>query len=82
MAPMGRKKTTVYIDEELLRTAKVRAARSGKRDYEVFEDALRAYLEFDELIERVRSKSDLSEEEAIELANAEVRAHRAERRGQ
>ena len=37
---MVRKKTTVYIDEALLRAAKVAAARSGKREYEVFEEAL------------------------------------------
>jgi hypothetical protein len=29
---MARKKTTVYIDETLLRAAKVASARSGKRE--------------------------------------------------
>jgi predicted nucleotidyltransferase len=39
-----KRKTTVYIDEELLRAAKVRAAESGRKEYEVFEEALRDYL--------------------------------------
>jgi len=39
-----KRKTTVYIDDELLRAAKVRAAESGRKEYEVFEEALRDYL--------------------------------------
>jgi uncharacterized protein len=39
-----KKKTTVYIDDDLLRAAKVRAAESGRKEYEVFEAALRDYL--------------------------------------
>jgi predicted nucleotidyltransferase len=39
-----KRKTTVYIDDELLRAAKVRAAESGRKEYEVFEQALRDYL--------------------------------------
>lgn len=50
---MSRKKTTVYIDETLLRAAKVAAARSGKREYEVFEDALRRHLGFAGTLERI-----------------------------
>ena len=43
MAPK-RKKTTVYVDEELLRSAKILAARTDRKEYEVFEEALRSYL--------------------------------------
>ena len=64
---MERKKTTVYVEPELLRAAKVEAARTGKREYEVFEDALRAYLGF-EVVERAWARSNLSEEEALQLA--------------
>jgi hypothetical protein len=54
---MGRRKTTVYIDERLLAEAKVRAARSGQREHEVFEDALRRYLDLDlgDVLERIWS---------------------------
>lgn len=35
-----RKKTTVYIEEELLRATKLLAVCSSKKEYEVFEEAL------------------------------------------
>lgn len=80
---MTRKKTTVYIDEELLREAKVAAARSGKREYEVFEDALRRHLGFAGAIERIWRGVDPdqapSEEEAARVAAEELSALRAER---
>lgn len=41
---MARKKMTTYMDEDLLRSAKVLAARSDSKIYEVFEEALRRYL--------------------------------------
>lgn len=41
---MVRKKMTTYIDEDLLRSAKVLAAHRDSKIYEVFEDALRHYL--------------------------------------
>ncbi len=41
---MTKTKTTVYLDEDVLRGARVMAARTGKKDYEVVEEALRAYL--------------------------------------
>jgi hypothetical protein len=72
---MERKKTTVYVEPELLRAAKVEAARTGKREYEVFEDALRSYLGF-EVVERVWARSDLSEDEALELVYDELHAAR------
>lgn len=78
-----RKKTTVYIDEGLLRAAKIAAARSGKREYEVFEEALRKHLGFTEVVERIWagiSREDApSEEEAARLAAEELAAVRAER---
>jgi hypothetical protein len=72
---MGRTKTTVYIDPSLLRAAKVEAARTGKREYEIFEEALKVYLGF-EVVERTWDKSDLGEEEALKLAYEEVHASR------
>ena len=41
---MARKKTTVYLDEDVLRSARIAAARSGKRDSDVIEEALRTFL--------------------------------------
>jgi hypothetical protein len=74
-----KRKLTVYLDPEVARAAKVRAARLDKRDSEVIEDSLRAHLGIAALDEAQRV-STLSEDEALELANAEVHASRRERR--
>jgi predicted transcriptional regulator len=76
---MARRKTTVYLDEELLRATKVVAARTDRREYEIFEEALRDYLGITS-IEAIRRRSDLTEDEAMELAVAEVHAVRSERK--
>lgn len=60
-------RTTLTIDEEVLRAVKVRAARTGKGDSELIEEALRRDLGLD-LVERLWAHSRLSEDEAIELA--------------
>ncbi len=72
---MAKRKTTIYVEETLLRGAKVLAARTGKKDYEVLEDALRRHLGMD-VFDAVRSKSQLSEDEALELAYEAVRKTR------
>ena len=64
---MPRTRTTLTIDEEVLRAVKVRAARSGKGDSEVIEDALRRDLGLD-LLARVWSRDPLPEDEATALA--------------
>jgi hypothetical protein len=80
---MARKKTTVYIDETLLRAAKVAAARAGKREYEVFEEALRRHLGFAGAIEQIWAgispEQAPSEEEAARIAAEELDAVRTER---
>ncbi len=76
-----RRKTTVYIAEDLLRGAKVAAAREGKKEYEIFEEALRRYLGL-ETIGQVRARSQLSGDEALALAYRELHAaRRPARRG-
>lgn len=75
MSTMTRSKTTVYIDADVLRAAKIEAARTGQREYEVFEKALREYLGF-EIIERTWARSELSEREAFDLAYDEIHAAR------
>ena len=64
---MSKVRTTLTIDEEVLRAVKVRAARSGKGDSEVIEDALRRDLGLD-LLARIWAQNELSEEEAQRLA--------------
>ena len=64
---MARVRTTLTVDENVLRAVKVRAARTGKGDSQVIEDALRRELGFD-LLERIWARSDMPEDEAIALA--------------
>ena len=64
---MPKVRTTLTVDEKVLRAVKVRAARTGKGDSQVIEDALRRELGFD-LLERIWARSDMPEDEAIALA--------------
>ena len=64
---MSKVRTTLTIDEEVLRAVKVRGARTGKGDSEVIEDALRRELGFD-LLERLWQREDVGEEQASALA--------------
>jgi hypothetical protein len=64
---MSKVRTTLTIDESVLRAVKVRAARSGRGDSEVIEDALRRDLGLD-LLERMWERNELPEREAMELA--------------
>lgn len=78
---MAKTRTTVTLDEDLLRAVKIKAARTGKRDSEVIEESLKRDLgvdELDALWDRVKNR--LSEEEAMELALTELHAMRAEKR--
>lgn len=64
---MGKVRTTLTVDEDVLRAVKVRAARSGKGDSEVIEEAVRRHLGLD-LLDRLWAKNDLAEDEAMALA--------------
>jgi hypothetical protein len=72
-----RTKTTVYIDSELLRAVKIAAARTGKKEYMIVEEALRRFLGF-ELLQRVpgQTSRELDEDEALDLAYRELREAR------
>lgn len=74
----SKRKVTVYLDPEVARATKVRAARLDKRDSEVIEDALRAHLGIAAL-DTAQRLSTLDEEEALTLADAELHAARRER---
>ena len=67
----------MYLEDGLLRAVKVAAARTGQREYQVVEQALRNYLGL-ELLERVGSRSSLGERDALALAYGEL--HRSRRR--
>ncbi len=64
---MTKTRTTLTIDEEVLRAVKVRAARTGKGESEVIEEAVRRDLGLD-LMEQLWSRNDMPEEEAMTLA--------------
>jgi hypothetical protein len=64
---MPKVRTTLTIDEDVLRAVRVRAARSGQRDSEVIEEAVREKLGLD-LLQRIWEKAELSEDEALVLA--------------
>jgi hypothetical protein len=73
---MPKVRTTLTIDETVLRAVKVRAARSGMGDSEVIEEALRRELGLD-LLERLWQRNELDEADAASLA---VEAQHATRR--
>jgi hypothetical protein len=64
---MPKVRTTLTIDDEVLRAVKVRGARTGKGDSEVIEEALRRQLGFD-LLDRLWAGTDMVEDEANTLA--------------
>jgi hypothetical protein len=64
---MAKVRTTLTIDDAVLTAVKVRAARTGRGDSEVIEEALRRDLGLD-LLDRLWERSELSEEGASRLA--------------
>lgn len=64
---MSKVRTTVTLEDEVLRAVKIRAARLGRGDSEVIEASLRRDLGLD-LLDRLWAKNDLSEGEATALA--------------
>jgi hypothetical protein len=76
---MTKVRTTLTVDAEVLRAVKVRAARTGKGDSQVIEDALRRDLGLD-LLDRLWGRNQLSEKEATALAMEAQHAVRARRR--
>lgn len=64
---MPKVRTTVTLDDEVLRAVKIRAARLGRGDSEVIEASLRRDLGL-EVLDRLWAKNDLSESDAAALA--------------
>jgi hypothetical protein len=63
---MSKVRTTLTVDADILRAVKVRAARTGKGDSEVIEEALRRDLGL-ELLDRIWAANRLAEDEALTL---------------
>ena len=76
---MAKTRTTLTIDDDVLRAVKVRAARTGKGDSEVIEEALRQHLGLD-LLDRLWARNDLTEQQAMDLAVEAQHATRRHRR--
>ncbi len=72
---VARRATTLYLDDEILQAARAAAARSERDESGVVEDALRNYLGL-EVVEEVWRRSDLSEAQALALADQEKHAAR------
>jgi Ribbon-helix-helix protein, copG family len=74
---MAKARTTVTLDERVLRAVRIKAARTGRRDSDVIEEALRRELGLD-LLDRIWESADLDEDEAMRLAvEAQHEARRA-----
>ena len=76
---MPKTRTTLTIDDGVLRAVKVRAARTGKGDSEVIEEAVRAHLGLD-LLDRLWQRNDMNEDDAVALAVEAQHAARRRRR--
>jgi gamma-glutamyl:cysteine ligase YbdK (ATP-grasp superfamily) len=79
---MTKTRTTVSLDETVFRAVKVKAARTGKRDSEVIEEAIRRDLGLDDLAEIWAKVTPAEEQEGRDLAASELRAVRKEKRDQ
>lgn len=76
---MPKVRTTLTIDEDVLRAVKIAAARTGRGDGEVIEAAVRRDLGLD-LLDRLWARNDMPEAEATALAVEAQHRTRPERR--
>jgi metal-responsive CopG/Arc/MetJ family transcriptional regulator len=82
LSRMARRKTTVYLDDDLLTATKVVAASSARSESDVVADALRAYLKGDvakaaaaevrAVMQRVTKRGPADEATAMKVALDEV----------
>ncbi len=76
---MAKVRTTLTIDEYVLRSVRIRAARTGVSDSAVIEQSLRRDLKLD-VLDQLWSSAKMSEGEASELALEAQHATRPRRR--
>jgi gamma-glutamyl:cysteine ligase YbdK (ATP-grasp superfamily) len=79
---MSKTRTTVSLEEDVFRAVKIKAARTGKRDSEVIEEALRRDLGLDALAQLWAKITPAPEDEGLKLAYDELHAMREERRAE
>ena len=77
---MTKVRTTLTIDEDVLKWVKIRAARSGVSDSAVIEESLRRDLKLD-VLDELWEAATLSEAKASELAVEAQHATRPRKRG-
>ncbi len=75
---MPKVRTTVTLDERVLRAVKVKAARTGRGDSELIEEVLRKDLGLD-VLDRLWAVNDMAEDEATALAVEAQHATRPQR---
>jgi hypothetical protein len=76
---MAKVRTTLTIDEDVLKWVKIRAARTGTSDSAVIEESLRRDLKLD-VLDELWSTATLPEAQASELALEAQHATRSRRR--
>ena len=76
---MARAKATIYLDPDVLRATRIRATRTGRRDSDVVEEALREHLGL-AATDRIRAQANVDEDAALRLAHEELHAKRRDRR--
>jgi hypothetical protein len=79
-AVMSMTRTTVYLDEDVLRAVKIKAARSGKRNSQVIEESLSRDLGLDGLAEIWNKVTPAPEERGMKFATSELHLLRKEGR--
>jgi hypothetical protein len=76
---MSKVRTTLTIDEDVLKWVKIRAARTGVSDSAVIEESLRRDLKLD-VLDELWANATMSEAKASELAIEAQHANRPGRR--
>ena len=76
---MSKVRTTLTIDEDVLKWVKIRAARTGATDSAVIEESLRRDLKLD-LLDELWKNATMSEAKASDLAVEAQHATRPRRR--
>jgi Ribbon-helix-helix protein, copG family len=73
-----RERVSLELDSEVLRLLRARATETGVSESEILERAFCA-ADLQDLLEDIRSRSDLDEDAAMQLAREELSAARAEK---
>ena len=76
---MSKVRTTLTIDESVMKAVKMRAARTGRGDSQVIEESLRRDMGLD-LLERLWEKNNFAERDAEALAVEAQHKTRSRRR--